>query len=114
MEGGEAAIAPYYAGDAIIMMEENPDLAFAIPKEGTNYFVDAMCVPATSANKEAAEMYINFLCETEVALANCEYIGYSTPQVEAEQLLPDELKTVRSCILLRRSLPYRDLQRAAR
>ena len=92
MEGGEAAIAPYYAGDAITMMEENPDLAFAIPKEGTNYFVDAMCIPATSTNKEAAEMYINFLCETEVALANCEYIGYSTPQVEAEQLLPDELK----------------------
>ncbi len=92
MEGGEAALAPYYAGDAIVMMEENPDLAFAIPKEGTNYFVDAMCVPATSAHKEAAEMYINFMCETEVALANCEFIGYSTPQVEAEQLLPDELK----------------------
>ena len=92
MEGGEAAIAPYYAGDAIIMMEENPDLAFAIPKEGTNYFVDAMCVPATSTKQEAAEMYINFMCETEVALANCEFIGYSTPQVEAEQLLPDELK----------------------
>ena len=71
MEGGEAALAPYYAGDAIVMMEENPDLAFAIPKEGTNYFVDAMCVPATSAHKEAAEMYINFMCETEVALANC-------------------------------------------
>ncbi len=92
MEGGEAAIAPYYAGDAIVMIEENPDLAFVIPKEGTNYFVDAMCVPATSTQKEAAEMYINFMCETEVALANCEFIGYSTPQVEAEQLLPDELK----------------------
>ncbi|MBC5579906.1 spermidine/putrescine ABC transporter substrate-binding protein [Anaerofilum sp. BX8] len=92
MEGGEAALAPYYAGDAIIMMDENPDLAFAIPKEGTNYFVDAMCVPATSTHKEAAEMYINFMCETEVALANCEFIGYSTPQVEAEALLPDELK----------------------
>ena len=92
MEGGEAAIAPYYAGDAMVMIEENPDLAFVIPKEGTNYFVDAMCVPATSTQKEAAEMYINFMCETEVALANCEFIGYSTPQVEAEQLLPDELK----------------------
>ena len=74
MEGGEAAIAPYYAGDAMVMIEENPDLAFVIPKEGTNYFVDAMCVPATSTQKEAAEMYINFMCETEVALANCEFI----------------------------------------
>ncbi|MDD2993412.1 MAG: spermidine/putrescine ABC transporter substrate-binding protein [Pygmaiobacter sp.] len=92
MEGGEAALAPYYAGDAITMIGENPDLAFAIPKEGTNYFVDAMCVPATSTQKEAAEMYINFMCETQVALANCEFIGYSTPQVNAEELLPDELK----------------------
>lgn len=92
MEGGEAALAPYYAGDAITMIGENPDLAFVIPKEGTNYFVDAMCVPATSTQKEAAEMYINFMCETQVALANCEFIGYSTPQVNAEELLPDELK----------------------
>lgn len=92
MEGGEAALAPYYAGDAITMIGENPDLAFAIPKEGTNYFVDAMCVPATSTQKEAAEMYINFMCETQIALANCEFIGYSTPQVNAEELLPDELK----------------------
>ena len=56
MEGGEAALAPYYAGDAITMMEENPDLGFVIPKEGTNYFVDAMCIPKGSKNKEAADI----------------------------------------------------------
>src|SRR5699024_4294631 len=57
MEGGEAALAPYYAGDAMTMMDENPDLGFAIPEEGTNYFVDAMCIPAGSKNKEAAAMF---------------------------------------------------------
>lgn len=92
MEGGEAALAPYYAGDAIMMMEANPDLAFAVPKEGTNYFVDSMCIPATTRNQEAAEMYINFMCETEVALANTLYIGYSTPQMEAEAALPAEIR----------------------
>lgn len=92
MGNGEAALAPYYAGDAITMIEENPDLAFAVPDEGTNYFVDAMCIPATSQNKEAAEMYINFMCETEVAMANTLFIGYSTPQIEAEEALPDEVK----------------------
>lgn len=92
MIGGEAALAPYYAGDAVTMIADNPDLAFAIPKEGTNYFVDAMCVPATSQNKEAAEMFINFMCETEVAAANCEFIGYSTPQSEAKEILPEEMK----------------------
>ncbi|MFV0351380.1 MAG: PotD/PotF family extracellular solute-binding protein [Oscillospiraceae bacterium] len=92
MEGGEAAVAPYYAGDAITMMDTNPDLAFAVPKEGTNYFVDALCIPKSSTNKEAAEMYINFLCETQVSAANSEYIGYSTPQLEAQAALPEELR----------------------
>ncbi len=92
MENGEAAIAPYYAGDALTMISENPDLAFAIPKEGTNYFVDAMCIPVTSKNKQAAEMFINFMCETEIALANTEYIGYSTAQLNAVDLLSDEMK----------------------
>jgi len=92
MEGGEAALAPYYAGDALVMMDENPDLGFAIPEEGTNYFVDAMCIPAGSKNKEAAEMFINYMCETSVGVANCDYIGYSTPITEVWEQLPDDLK----------------------
>ncbi|MEA5050271.1 MAG: ABC transporter substrate-binding protein [Oscillospiraceae bacterium] len=87
MEGGEAAVAPYYAGDALTMMEENPDLAFVYPEEGTNYFVDAMVIPAGSKSKEAAEMFINFMCEPEVSAANAGYIGYSTPISEAKDLL---------------------------
>ncbi len=92
MEGGSAAIGSYYVGDIIVMCEENEDLAYVLPKEGTNRFVDAMCIPTAAKNKEAAEMYINFLCETEVALANCEYIGYSTPHTEAFELLDEETK----------------------
>lgn len=92
MGGGSAAIAPYYAGDAVTMMEDNPDLSWAIPEEGTNQFVDALCIPATSAQKEAAEMYINFLNEPEVALANAEYIGYSTPNTAAFALLNEDVQ----------------------
>ena len=91
MTGGEAALAPYYAGDAITMIGDNPDLAFAVPREGTNLFVDAMCIPKGAKNKEAAEMYINFMCETKTALHNCEYIGYSTPQSEVPEYLDPEL-----------------------
>ena len=61
MEGGEAAIAAYYAGDCIGMAENNPDLAFVYPKEGTNIFVDSICIPKGCQNKDAAELYINFL-----------------------------------------------------
>ena len=79
MEGGNAAIAPYYAGDFLTMVGNNPDLAFVYPREGTNIFVDAACVPKNAANYEAAMMYINFLMEPEVALANAEFICYASP-----------------------------------
>ena len=92
MESGSSAIGVYYAGDIKGMMDVNPDLTYALPKEGTNRFTDAICIPKTAKNKEAAEMYINFLCETDIALANCEYIGYSTPHTEAYKLLDDETK----------------------
>lgn len=92
MGGAEAALAPYYAGDAITMMSDNPDLGFVIPEEGTNYFVDAMCIPTGSKNKEAAEIFINYMCETSVGAANCDYIGYSTPITEVWEQLDDELK----------------------
>ncbi len=92
MCGGEAAMAPYYAGDALTMMDENPDLAFASPSEGTNLFTDAMVIPKDAANVEAAHMYINFLNETEIALANAEYIYYPTPHTGAYELLDEELK----------------------
>ena len=92
MEGGEAAMAPYYAGDALTMIADNPDLAFVHPSEGVNFFVDSMCVPANSKNKEAAELFINYMCEPSVGLANCDYIGYSTPITAVWEQLDDELK----------------------
>ncbi len=101
MESGAAAMAPYYVGDYFTMAENNDDLAVAFPKEGANIFVDAMCVPTTAKNKGAAELYINFMEEPEVALANAEYIAYATPNTEVlkmdeytykgdETLYPDE------------------------
>ena len=91
MEAGEAAIAPYYAGDAITMIEENPDLAFCLPEEGSNVFVDAMCIPKGAANKENAEAFINFMCDPEIIAANCEVTGYSSPSTAALAYLDEEL-----------------------
>jgi spermidine/putrescine transport system substrate-binding protein len=79
MESGEAALAPYYAGDFLSMQENNPDLAFVYPSEGVNSFVDAMCIPKNALNKAAAELYINFMQDPEIALANAEYIYYASP-----------------------------------
>ena len=66
----EIIAAPYYNGDAVTMIDENPDLAFYVPKEGTNLFVDAMCIPKNAKNVEGAEKFINFMCSTEAAMAN--------------------------------------------
>ena len=79
MERGDAALAPYYAGDFLTMYDVNPDLAFVYPKEGVNFFVDAMCIPKNAQNKEAAELYINFMLEEEIAVANANYICYASP-----------------------------------
>ena len=89
-----AWIAPYYAGDFLSMSEDNEDLAFYIPVEGTNLFTDAMCIPATSKNKEAAEMFINFMCEPTVSAANADYIWYSTPISAAKELLELDEETL--------------------
>jgi len=79
MENGSAAIAAYYAGDFLTMYENNTDLDFFYPTEGTNLYVDAMCIPKTSQNPEIAERYINFMLSEEPAVANAEYTYYASP-----------------------------------
>ena len=79
MENGSAAIAAYYAGDFLAMYENNEDLEFFYPKEGTNLYVDAMCIPKDSKNKTLAERYINFMLSEEPAIANAEYTYYASP-----------------------------------
>lgn len=91
MESGEAWMAPYYSGDAAILVENSDSIAFVVPEEGTNYFVDAMCIPITSSHKEEAEAYINFLCDPEIAGENMNYVGYSTPESAAKAYMDAEM-----------------------
>jgi spermidine/putrescine transport system substrate-binding protein len=79
MENGSAAVAAYYAGDFLAMYENNEDLEFFYPKEGTNLYVDAMCIPKSSRNKEIAERYIDFMLTEAPAVANAEYTYYASP-----------------------------------
>ncbi len=86
----EAYIAAYYAGDAMTMIEENEDLAAYVPKEGANMFFDSMCVLKSSQNKEAAEKFINFMCETDIAVRNAEAVWYAIPHTAAYEALDPE------------------------
>ena len=92
MQNEEAWIAAYYAGDYLVMAEENPDLKFFLPEhQGFNLFIDAMCIPSCAQEKEAAELFINFLCDPEISAANMEWVCYSTPISEAKQYLDPEV-----------------------
>ena len=90
MESGEAWLAPYYSGDAGVMVENNEHIGFVIPEEGTNYFVDAMCIPKGAEHKKEAEMYINFMCDPAISGANMDYVGYATPISAAKEYLAEE------------------------
>lgn len=85
MESGEYAFATYYAGDYVLMNENNPDLAYAFPEEGVNIFYDAFCIPKCAQNKEGAEAFINFMHEPQVALENAEYIYYASPNITVRE-----------------------------
>ena len=94
MENEEAWIAPYYAGDYLTMADENPNLEFYLPEDqGFNRFIDAMCIPTCCKNKEAAERFINFLCEPEIAGGNMDWICYGTPISEAKAYMDQEVVT---------------------
>ncbi|MCD7723437.1 MAG: spermidine/putrescine ABC transporter substrate-binding protein [Clostridiales bacterium] len=79
MESGEYAFATYYAGDYLLMLDNNEDLGYCFPKEGVNLFYDAFCIPQCAQNKAGGEAFINFMLEEQVALANAEYIYYASP-----------------------------------
>ena len=94
MTNEEGWLAPYYSGDGANMItgdDGNENIGYFVPHQGTNRFVDAMCVMKNSKNKEAAEQYINFMCRSDVATANAEYICYSTPHTEALTMLSEEV-----------------------
>lgn len=92
MIAGEGAMTIAWSGDAFFCMEENPDLAYAIPTEGSNLWFDSMVIPTTSTHKAEAERFINFMCRPDIAKMNAEYIGYSTANEAGRELLEDEIK----------------------
>ena len=92
MQNEEAWIAAYYAGDCLTMMGENENLDFYLPEnQGFNLFIDAMCLPTCAKEKEAAELFINFLCDPEIAGANMNWISYGTPLSAAKEFMDPEM-----------------------
>ena len=79
MVGGEAAIGVVYSGDAQYAIEKNENLVYVVPEEGSNIWVDGMCIPKGSKNVEGAMKFIDFLCREDIAAMNFDYIYYCSP-----------------------------------
>lgn len=90
MIAGEAAMGLVWSGDAAYAMGFSDDLAYVVPEEGSNVWVDAMCVPRGAKNKANAEIFIDFMCRPDIALLNFEEIWYSTPNSGVIALLDEE------------------------
>ncbi|MDS9117843.1 extracellular solute-binding protein, partial [Streptococcus pneumoniae] len=87
-----AAIGVTFSGEASQMLEKNENLRYVVPTEASNLWFDNMVIPKTVKNQDAAYAFINFMLKPENALKNAEYVGYSTPNLPAKELLPEETK----------------------
>lgn len=92
MANNEAAVGVYYAGDYLIMLEDNPDLVWVQPEDGANLFLDAMCVPTTCQNYDNAMAFINFMCDNNSYVQNFDVIGYALPSSGATAMLDEEYR----------------------
>ena len=86
----EAAMGVVFSGEAMIILRENPNMAFAIPREGTNFWIDGWVITKDSQNVENAHKFIDFMCRPDIAVMNFDYLGYSTPNIGVKDLVQDE------------------------
>ncbi|MBR5376797.1 MAG: extracellular solute-binding protein, partial [Lachnospiraceae bacterium] len=89
---GNAAAGVVYSGEALYACEEDPSLAYCIPKEGTNIWIDCWGVTKECGNKENAEKFLDFLCREDIARANFEEVRYSSPVTAINESLTEEEK----------------------
>lgn len=98
MLAGEAAMAVVYSGDAVLIMQEaeasGKEFGYSIPKEGSNIWMDNLCIVKGTKRKAEAEAFINFLCRPEIVARNAEYICYAPPVKAAYEALSDDLKAI--------------------
>lgn len=87
---GNATMAVVYSGEAYLGHEYNEDLDYAIPKEGSNVWLDSFCVTKKCKNVKNAELFLDFLCREDIATKNFEYIYYSTPNEAVIEGLDEE------------------------
>ncbi len=88
----EAAFLVTWNGDAIWLIDENPNLDYVIPQEGSNIWIDSMVIPTNAKNVDNAHKFIDFMLREDIAYLNTDYVGYSTPNMKAFEMLDESMK----------------------
>lgn len=88
--GGSVDIAVVWSGEVLYTQEENPDLSFVLPQEGSEQFTDCWAVPASASNKKNGELWINFMLKKSSAEKNYEYLTYSIPNKAVYDYVSDD------------------------
>lgn len=91
MVNNEAAVSLTWSGQAADMMYENEDIDYVVPEEGSNLWFDNIVIPKTAKNIDGAHAFINFMLDPEIAAQNADYVGYSTPNLSALDLMDPEV-----------------------
>ena len=87
-----AAMAVVYSGEAGYALEYNDKLAFSVPKEGSNMWIDSWFIPKSAKHMENAEKFLNFLCREDIAMLNFDYVYYATPNTQVKAALEPALQ----------------------
>lgn len=88
----EVVIGQIWGGEVYQANEENPDIAYVYPKEGATFWADSMVIPANARNVNNAHTFIDFMCRPDVAKMNCEYVGYATANLKAQEMLDERTR----------------------
>lgn len=90
---GDTVVNMIWSGEGLNLQAENPNLVYIVPKEGANFWIDSLAIPKNSENVEGAEKFINFVSDKKAALRIADEIGYTTPNKEAREMQPEEIKS---------------------
>ena len=104
MISGNAQMALIYSGEAAYAMDFNENLAYTIPEEGSNIWIDSWFIPKTCQNKEAALLFMDYLCSKEAGMANFEYVYYASPLVPVVEALDEDVRNNEAVIPSKESL----------
>ncbi len=104
MISGNAHMALVYSGEAAYAMDYNENLAYSVPEEGSNLWVDSWFIPKTCKNEEAALAFIDFLCREDIGMINFEYVYYASPLTPVVEALDEDIRSNEAIIPSKESL----------